>query len=238
MPAGISWCLGSTSGMQFKSAGQQMIWDSLEVIPGWYKGRFLYLFGDELAQFQPCLDAWSFLVPAGHSDRRIIGRNAYGALLVLEDGNKPGSEHIYLLDPYLVTYTTSKDLTLSSLVGRWLPAGELSSFTDDGVYRDWVKANEVEPELDDVLGFKTPRALGGAFDVHNIQRVEGGILGVRAHAGDEGGPGTPFAGKSRHRRRLGMGGTTFFRPVQTRRATHGRLSSANRAARSRLRQRP
>jgi hypothetical protein len=51
------------SGMQFTSRGQQRIWDSMGVAPGWYKGRFLYLFGSELAQFQPCLAAWSFLVP-------------------------------------------------------------------------------------------------------------------------------------------------------------------------------
>src|SRR5262249_60011919 len=102
------------SGMTFSSRGQQMIWDSLGIPAGWYKGRFLYLFGQELAQFQPCLDAWSFIVPPGHPDRMIIGRNAYGALLVLEDGNKPGAEHVYMLDPFLVAYTTSPDLTLSS----------------------------------------------------------------------------------------------------------------------------
>jgi hypothetical protein len=162
----------TASGMKFTSRGQQMIWDSLNIQAGWYKGRFLYLFGDELAQFQPCLDAWSFIVPSGHADRMIIGRNAYGALLVLEDGNKPGSEHVYLLDPFLVTYTTSQDLTLSSLVGRWLPTGELSTFTDDSIYRAWVKENEVEPELQDVLGFKVPRSLGGGFDVSNVQLDE------------------------------------------------------------------
>jgi hypothetical protein len=155
--------------MKFTSRGQQMIWDSLNIQAGWYKGSFLYLFGDELTQFQPCLDAWSFIVPSGHGDRMIIGRNGYGALLVLEDGNKPGSEHVYVLDPFLVTYTTSEDLTLSSLVGRWLPTAELISFTDDSVYRAWVKENEVEPELEDVLGFKVPRSLGGAFDVSNVQ---------------------------------------------------------------------
>jgi len=99
----------------------------------------------------------------------IIGRNAYGALLVLEDANKGGGEHVYLLDPFLVAYTTNENLTMGSLVGRWLPDHELGTFTDDSVYRDWTKANEVEPELDDVLGFKTPRALGGTFDVDNIQ---------------------------------------------------------------------
>ena len=158
-----------TSGMQFKARSVQRLWDFLGVEAGWYKGRFLYLFGDKLAQFEPCLEAWSFLVPPNNGDRMIVGRNAYGSLLVVEDANKGGSEHVYVLDPFLVAYTTNENMTLAGLIGRLLPKGELGSFTDDSVYRDWVKANEVEPELEDILGFKTPRALGGTFDIHNIQ---------------------------------------------------------------------
>jgi hypothetical protein len=41
------------------------MWDKLhsEVGAGWYRDRFLYLFGENLEEFRPCVDAWSFLMP-------------------------------------------------------------------------------------------------------------------------------------------------------------------------------
>ena len=36
-----------------------------EVGGGWFRDRFLYLFGEELDTLKPCLDAWSFLVRGG-----------------------------------------------------------------------------------------------------------------------------------------------------------------------------
>jgi len=45
---------------------------------------------------------------------------------------------------------------MSHVVGR----GALADFLDDRVYRQWVKANGAEPELEDVLGWKVPQSAG------------------------------------------------------------------------------
>jgi hypothetical protein len=135
---------------------------------GWFKNRFLYLFGDELDALKPCLDAWSFLVRGGSSRRTIIGRNAYGAMLVMEDGND--ARHVFVLDPFRVAYWSDYGLTLDVLVGEELcePA-LLAEFLDDGAYRAWIDQEQVDLEMEDVLGFKAPKALGGTITIGNIE---------------------------------------------------------------------
>lgn len=80
-------------------------WDLIksEIGAGWFLDRFVYLFGDGLEPLKACLDAWSFVVPP-HADRKIIGRNAYGAILVLEDGEDLDKESVHVLDPVNVDY--------------------------------------------------------------------------------------------------------------------------------------
>jgi hypothetical protein len=139
-----------------------------EVGGGWFKDRFLYLFGEELDTLKPCLDAWSFLVRGGSAKRTIIGRNAYGALLVMEDGN--AARHVFVLDPFRVAYWGDYGLTLEELVGRALCGpGLLSEFLDDGAYRAWVKEFDAELDMEDVLGFKVPKGLGGTITADNLQ---------------------------------------------------------------------
>jgi hypothetical protein len=160
------------NGLGFTGRSAVREWKSLhdEIGSGWFKNRFLYLFGEGLEQFQPCLDAWPFLVPPGHADRMIIGKNAYGALLVLEDGNTLGSDHVYVLDPFQASYWSNPNITLVSLIGRWLSGNDtLNGFLDDSAYQEWVKAHGVEPGLDDVLGIKVPKPLGGKLELDNLQ---------------------------------------------------------------------
>jgi hypothetical protein len=139
-----------------------------EVGGGWFKDRFLYLFGEELDTLRPCLDAWSFLARGGAAGRTIIGRNAYGALLVMEDGN--AAHHVFVLDPFRVAYWSDYGLTLDVLVGEALCGpGLLGEFLDDGAYRAWVRENDAQPEMEDALAFKVPKALGGAIRADNLQ---------------------------------------------------------------------
>ncbi len=140
-----------------------------EIGSGWYLDGFLYLFGEGLSELQPCLDAWAFLMHPC-DDRRIVGRNAYGAILVLEKNNTPTEERVYLLDPYTVTYDGAPHWQFSSLIGRALPKGEMPTFLDHRAYDDWRKANDVDRlDLDDVLGIKVPKALGGELVADNLQ---------------------------------------------------------------------
>jgi hypothetical protein len=158
-------------GIRFRNAGFQGSWESLhqEIGAGWFRDGFLYLFGEGLDSLTPCLDAWSFLVPPC-DDRMIIGRNAYGALLVLDNGHSPYEERVYLLDPFTVTYATAPNIQFTNLIGRALPRRELPTFLDDSAYQQWREENNAgRLDLDDVLGIKVPRALGGQLTADNVQ---------------------------------------------------------------------
>lgn len=140
-----------------------------EIGSGWFLDGFLYLFGEGVSDLQPCLDAWAFLVPPC-SDRRILGRNAYGAILVLDNGDSPDEQLVRVLDPFTVTYDGAPNWQFMNLIGRALPKGEMPTFLDHRAYDDWRKANDVDRlDLDDVLGIKVPKALGGELVADNLQ---------------------------------------------------------------------
>jgi len=146
-------------------------WERLheQVGSGWFRDGFLYLFGERLEALRACLDAWSFLVPPC-SDRVIVGRNAYGAILVLDNPSTPALEMVHVLDPVTVTFTGDKTIQLVSLIGRALPENELRTFLDDGAYRAWLRENGVSRlGPDDILGVKVPTVLGGALVSSNLQ---------------------------------------------------------------------
>lgn len=149
----------------------QGFWDGIhaKVGSGWFQDGFLYLFGEGLAELAPCVDAWSFLARPC-SDRVIIGRNAYGALLVMDDASDPKGGRIRVLDPWTVTYDGPATLDLPSLLARALPRRELVDFLDDRAYRQWLAQHKVDRlELQDVLGIKAPKPLGGELVASNLQ---------------------------------------------------------------------
>src|SRR3954454_18474880 len=77
-------------GLHFESDGfHEIMWrrNVDKIGAGWFRDRFLYLFGEGLEPLHACLDAWSFLVPPATSERMIVGRNAYGAIAFLDDPN-------------------------------------------------------------------------------------------------------------------------------------------------------
>jgi hypothetical protein len=153
-------------------AGPNLEWESVksEVGCGWFLNRFLYLFGEGLDELLPCLDAWSFVVPPADGERQVIGRNAYGALLVLENGSDPKKQKVYLLDPVQVQYWTHPQIVLLNLCGNYLPRGRIPGFIDHAAYDKWIKANgDVALERRDILGVKKPIPLGGKLEPANLQ---------------------------------------------------------------------
>jgi len=70
------------AGISFSAPLSEMLWADLypEVGAGYYRDRFMYLFGQGLQDLAHCLEAWSFLVPPDCTDPRIIGRNAHRVL--------------------------------------------------------------------------------------------------------------------------------------------------------------
>lgn len=174
------------NGLTFTAGTYRRYWQRRmhpAVGSGWFRDRFLYLFGDGLESLRPCLEAWDFLVPREHPDRLIIGRNAYGALLVLE-GAQHGprtEERVFVLDPLGVQYWTDPGLRLDTMILRWFPRGLMGPFADDRVYRQWRsvsagpdwKAVSYAPganlELSEALAPIVPLTLGGEFELSNFQ---------------------------------------------------------------------
>ncbi|MDY7040621.1 MAG: hypothetical protein SVX38_07150 [Chloroflexota bacterium] len=155
--------LPTPSGLEFNNKAARRIWEALyrEIGAGWFSNRFLYLFGPGLDAFLPCLDAWSFLVEPGH-ERMIIGRNAYGALLVAEDPTQMGLRcPLFVLDPLNVRYWTHPHLVLVNLIGNWLPRRRLPDFFDRRLYDAWVGVTGKFLELNEILAMSVPKPLGG-----------------------------------------------------------------------------
>src|SRR5258708_27296458 len=102
--------------IRFRTRSRQRIWENTvrDTGSGWFMNRFLLLFGGDLQPLIACCDAWSFLVPPG-KERIILGRNAYGTLLVLEEPET--EQQVYLLDPIRVAYWTDPNLVLLLLIG-------------------------------------------------------------------------------------------------------------------------
>jgi hypothetical protein len=166
------------NGLHFGTAGMRAIWKQLhaDIGSGWYRDGFFYLFGEGLDALRPCLEAWSFLLPPCE-DRMIVGRNAYGAILVLENSNKK-SEAVKILDPFTVTYSGDPNMMLLNMIANWMPQGgwygmgQLPAFLDDRVYNQWRQQHGLAGarlDFDDMLGAKVPRPLGGTLTADNLQ---------------------------------------------------------------------
>ncbi len=157
------------NGLRFTSSFLADLWKDMrrEIRSGWFQDRFLYLFGDGLDALKSCLEAWSFVVPPNR-DRMVIGRNAYGALLVLDNANS-GKGSVHVLDPLRVVYWTNPNLGLMNLIAYWLPEGKIPDFRADGPYREWRKKHGVYLDDDVILAPRTPEGLGGKFELANLQ---------------------------------------------------------------------
>lgn len=158
-------------GLSFPNPVDQGNWEYLypEIGAGYYLNRFLYLFGDQLRSLQPCLEAWSFLLPTDGA-RVILGRNAYGALLVLENANLSGPKsRVHVLDPVGVVYRRNAQAALGNLFGYWLPNKALPNFFNADVYDEWIARSGRYLAEDEILGIKRPPGLGGSLELDNFQ---------------------------------------------------------------------
>jgi hypothetical protein len=159
-------------GLRFGPRGPGALWKGLrrEIRSGWFQDGFLQLFGEGLVELVPCLEAWSFVVPPS-KDRVILGRNAHGAILVLENAST-GKGQVHLLDPFRVVYWTHPELRLMNLIALWLPRDELPHFRDDSVYRAWRKKHGVLLDDGDILAPRSPEGLGGEMTLSNFREEE------------------------------------------------------------------
>lgn len=150
----------------------QMVWDDLytEIGAGWYKNRFFYLFGRDLDRYSIILEDWSFALPSGNN-YKVIGRNAYGALLLIENYLVKGfTAPIRLLDPITPILWGDDQMVLMNCIGHWLPNNKIPHFSDSKLYDAFLKiTNTKHLETDEILAIKTPLALGGTLTADNFQ---------------------------------------------------------------------
>lgn len=159
------------SGLKFPR-WKQGTWDGLyrEIGAGFYKDRFYCLFGKGVDRLSACLEAWSFIVPPSKGERMILGRNAYGAILVLDDVGEPEREQTCILDPLTVTWAEHDQAMFTNLLGRWLPEQDLyPPFHDHALYQQWRKESGEALGPDEILSIKVPLGgLGGQMKLSNF----------------------------------------------------------------------
>lgn len=157
----------TSAGLQFEGFSQRIWEQNAEKLgAGFFRDRFLYLFGEGMAALKPCLDAWSFLIPP-NAERMIVGRNAYGAIAFVDNANQVASK-LYVVDPLTVDLISDDGLDLWRFIGRYLPENLIENFLADGVYRRWLAENQLALELDMALAITTPLTLGGKMELDNF----------------------------------------------------------------------
>jgi hypothetical protein len=156
------------NGLQFKPSATRGLWEDVwkKIGSGYLKDRFLFLFGEGVDDLSDCLKTWSFAVPPSKK-RVILGRNAYGAILYIDNAENAFG-HVYVVDPTVPHVFSSPDLNFLSLLGSWLPEGNLDYFLDDGVYKEWRKKTKQNLGPNEVLAMKVPRGLGGQMKLDNF----------------------------------------------------------------------
>ncbi|MBC6993259.1 hypothetical protein QWY85_13580 [Neolewinella lacunae] len=157
--------------IHFSATWAQGLWQYFvdQAGAGYFLHGFVYLFGAEANDLNPLLAHWHFLFET-EVERMVIGRNAYGALLVLENPDQDATRgKVGLLDPLTVSYFTDPNLTFVSLQARWLPLDLLPRFLDDSVYRTWRTTDPATLAFDQLLAIKQPLSLGGKMDLENFQ---------------------------------------------------------------------
>lgn len=163
--------LAQAHRMQFTEPFDQMLWNSIyqEIGAGFYKNRFYQLFSAELSAYDDLLKLWHFALPYG-STFKVIGRNAYGALLLLENVETKGTAApVRLLNPIVPAYWGDDHCVLMNCIGHWLPQQKIPGFSDSVFYNAYYKVVQKYLDQDEILAIKIPLALGGNIQADNFQ---------------------------------------------------------------------
>lgn len=161
----------SPLGFRFPMEWDQVVLDDLheEIGAGAYLDGFIYLLGLEVNRYNVHLEHWSFLFP-NEKERDVIGRNAYGSLLVVEDATNEGTTGVVgVIDVLNVRYFTHPALDFMGLFGNWLPNERLPFFMDNSVYQQYRNEGGKMLGANEVLGIIEPLSLGGEMQLDNFQ---------------------------------------------------------------------
>ena len=79
-------------GFKFSMEWDQIVLDDLyqEIGAGIFQNDFLHLLGSNISELDLLLENWNFLFN-DDANRRVIGRNAHGSLLIIENESELGT---------------------------------------------------------------------------------------------------------------------------------------------------
>lgn len=109
-------------GLRFRDALVASFWKQVhaEIGAGWFADRYLLLFSEGVARYERCVAAWGVLTGPADS-RMILGRNAYGALLVLDGASKLTTHRVRVLDPFQLTFAGPARASFLDLFAKEIP---------------------------------------------------------------------------------------------------------------------
>ena len=156
--------------LKFEESWKQGMVDFIvaEIGSGVYCNGFYHLLGEDLVSLDPLLDTWRFILP-DEKPRNVVGRNAYGVLLVAEDLQAKGmGAQLCVLDPIRVSYHRDENWLMTNGLVTWLPK-HYPNFTDQRIFKAMLGADNSRLAPDEILAIKAPTSLGGEFAPENFQ---------------------------------------------------------------------
>lgn len=162
-----------------------------EVGSGWYWDGFLCLFGEGVERLDRCLTAWGAVVGKPRP-RVVLGRNAHGAILVMDDAEKIDHPRLRILDPFETTWGGSSPEALQELFGQTIPYNGFPAFFSNRLYRIWREREGRALGPDEILAPRVPEDAGGRWEIDNLvvedvfqfyERTAGEWADVLANAG-------------------------------------------------------
>lgn len=161
----------SKLGFEFSMEWDQIVLEDLfnEIGAGYFQDKFLYLLGEEVTKLNTCLKHWHFIFD-DNIDRKVVGRNAHGSLLIIENESELGTTApIGYLDVLNCSYSTSPELDFMGLFGNWLPNNRLGNFLDNSIFKSLMANDNLILSKHEIVAIKVPLKLGGEIHLENFQ---------------------------------------------------------------------
>jgi hypothetical protein len=157
-------------GFKFSMEWDQIVLDDIyeEIGAGEYYNGFLHLLGTDISPLNDLLKYWSFLF-SDNNDRKVIGRNAYGSLLIIENESDEGTvAPVGYLDLINCQYVKNENLDFTGLIGNWIPNNRLTNLLESSIYESFINDGKII-QKDEIVAIKVPVPLGGKLEKENFQ---------------------------------------------------------------------
>lgn len=157
-------------GFKFSMEWDQIVLDDIfeEIGAGVYHNGFLHFLGTDVSPLNDILKYWSFLF-GDNKDRKVIGRNAHGSLLIIENESEEGTvAPVGYLDLLNCQYVKNENLDFIGLIGNWIPNNRLTNLLESSIYESFINDGKIIQE-DEIIAIKVPVPLGGKLEKDNFK---------------------------------------------------------------------